>query len=127
MDLGGAHKMYNRMKKRIRNLKIEGKMQYLNIVVMVGLGLVTILALVGAFLLNDQTKEITGNWMKSIELAEEMKTLTMEYRMKQFGHSVSSTVTQFDDYEEELAEIEAKISAVATAYEDTITSDVHKE
>ena len=118
--------MYNQMKNRIRNLKIEGKMQYLNIVVLVGLGLVTILALVGAFLLNAQTKEITANWMQAIELGEEMKTLTTEYRMKQFGHSVSSTVTQFDDYEEELAEIQARISEVATAYEATVTSSENK-
>lgn len=119
--------MINQMKNRIRNLKIAGKMQYLNIVVMLGLALITVLALFGAFILNAQTKEITSKWMQAIELAEEMKTLTTEYRMKQFGHSVSSTVTQFDDYEEELSEIQARISEVAIAYEDTITTGENQE
>lgn len=115
--------MNKRMKNHIRNLKIAGKMQYLNIVVLIGLSLVTALALIGAFLLNSQTKEITGNWMQAIEYAEEVKMLTTEYRMKQFGHSVSSTVTQFDDYEEELAGIETQILEVTAAYEGTITSN----
>ena len=117
----------NQMRRRIKSLKIEGKMRYLNLVVLIGMGLVTFWALVGAFTLNLQTKEITGNWMQAIELAEEMNFLTSEYRMKQFGHSVSSTATQFDTYEAELAEIEARILEIEEAYEDTITSNVDRE
>ena len=112
---------------RIKNMKIEAKMNYLNRAVLIGLALVTFWAIVGLFTLNGQTKEITGNWMKAIELAEEMNALTSEYRMKQFGHAVSSSVSQFDAYEAELAEIETRIEQIEEEYEKTITSDVDKE
>ena len=64
--------------------------------------------------------------MKAIELAEEMNFLTSEYRMKQFGHAVSSSVTQFEAYEAELAEIAARITEIEEEYEKTITSDVDR-
>lgn len=117
----------SRMQTRVRNLKIEGKMKYLRSAVFISLTLVAFWALVGAFTLNAQTTEITENWMSAIELAEEMNFLTSEYRMKQFGHSVSSSVTQFDAYEEELAGIEARILEIEMAYEKTISSDVDRE
>jgi len=119
--------MNNKMKERVRNLKVEGKMKYLNGAVLIGMALVTIWSIVGLVTLNAQTKEITGNWMTAIELAEEMNYLTSEYRMKQFGHAVSSSVTQFDAYEAELDEIEARILEIEAAYEKTITSEVDKE
>lgn len=124
--LGGSSIM-GRMEKRIKNLKIQSKMKYLGNTALISMLLIAFWALVGAVTLNGQTKEITGNWMQAIELAEEMNYLTSEYRMKQFGHSVSSTATQFDNYEAELAEIEARILEIETAYEKTITSDVDRE
>ena len=116
-----------RMEKRIRNLKIQGKMKYLSNTVLISMLLIAFWGLVGAVTLNGQTKEITGNWMLAVELAEEMNFLTSEYRMKQFGHSVSSSVTQFDAYEAELEEIENRILEIEVAYEKTITSNVDRE
>jgi len=116
-----------KMERRIKNLKIQSKMKYLGNTALISMLLIAFWALVGAVTLNGQTKEITGNWMQAIELAEEMNFLTSEYRMKQFGHSVSSTSAQFDNYETELAEIEARILEIEAAYEKTITSDVDRE
>ena len=116
-----------KMEKRIRNLKIQGKMKYLSNTVLISMLLIAFWGLVGAVTLNGQTKDITGNWMQAIELAEEMNFLTSEYRMKQFGHSVSSSVTQFDEYEAELQEIQNRILEIEVAYEKTITSNVDRE
>ena len=116
-----------KMKARIKNMKIEAKMNYLNRAVLIGLALVAFWAILGLFTLNSQTKEITDNWMKAIELAEEMNALTSEYRMKQFGHAVSSSVSQFEAYEAELADIAARIEVIEEEYENTITSDVDRE
>ena len=116
----------SKMQERIRGFKIERKMNYLNRAVFLGLALVNIWSLIGLGTLNAQTNEITGNWMKAIELAEEMNYLTSEYRMKQFGHAVSSTNAQFEAYEAEIAEIEVRIEEIETEYEKTITSEVDR-
>lgn len=115
------------MEKRVRNLNIKGKLNYLTKMILGGLLIVSLMSIVGTSTLNGQTKEITGNWMLAIELAEEMNYLTSEYRMKQFGHVISSTEAQFTDYETELAEIEAKIQAIEEQYETTISSDTDQQ
>lgn len=116
-----------KLKAKIKNMKVRGKMLFLDKVVFVGLFFVMLWAVIGASTLNGQTKEITQNWMKAVELAEEMNFLTAEYRMKQFGHIVSTDSSQWDIYEEELAAIDIRIKEIEEEYAKTISSDEDRE
>ena len=108
---------------KIRALRIKDKLGYLTKAYTIGLIASAIIAIVGAFVLNNQTSKIAHEWVPAIELAEEMNYLTSEYRLKQFGHVISSTEEQFSTYEKELDEISARIDEVAEEYVATITSE----
>ncbi len=113
----------NALKDKIKGLRIKDKLGYLTKAYTIGLIIAAVVGVIGAFMLNAQTKAIANNWVPAIELAEEMNYLTSEYRMKQFGHVISSTEEHFSSYEKELEEISARIEEIETAYEDTISSD----
>ncbi len=120
----GGLQMMDKMREKIRHMKVADKLGYLTKTFVIGLGIVTIWALIGMVTLSNQTKDITSNWMVAIELAEEMNFLTSEYRLVQFEHAVATTEAEFTEYEAELAAIEAEIEEIEHAYEGTITSDV---
>ena len=113
----------NALKDKIKGLRIKEKLNYLTKAYTIGLIVATVVAIVGAFVLNAQTKTIANDWMPAIELAEEMNYLTSEYRAQQFGHVISSTEEQFSEYEANLEQIEARIEEIETAYKDTIDSE----
>ena len=111
------------MTEKVRHLKIKEKLAYLTKAYTIGLVVSAVIAIVGAFVLNLQTNTIAHELVPAMELAEEMNYLTSEYRMKQFGHVISSTEEQFSSYEKDLEEIDARVSEIVKEYADTITSD----
>ena len=113
--------------EKIRNLKIKEKLGYLTKAYTIGLIVSALIAVAGALILNIQTNTIAHKWVPAIELAEEMNYLTSEYRMKQFGHVISSTEEQFSTYERELNEIDARIAEIEKEYQATIETDRDKE
>ena len=113
----------NKMEQRIRNMKIKDKLGYLTRQYTLGLILSAIVAVACAAMLNYEINSIANSWLPAIELAEEMNYLTSEYRMKQFGHVISSTEDQFVAYETELAEISARIAEIEKEYANTIDSE----
>ena len=52
-----------------------------------------------------------------------MNYLTSDYRMRQFGHAISSTEAQFLGYEKEIEQAEKRIEEVIKEYENTISSE----
>ena len=117
----------NKMKELIRNKKIKDKLAYLTKQYTIGLILSAVVAVIGAVALNYQTDSIANSWMSAIELAEEMNYLTSEYRLTQFEHAVSITQADFEKYEAELEELQARIEEVEHAYKGTIESDRDKQ
>ena len=109
--------------EKIKNLKIKDKLAFLTKAYTIGLVVSAVIAIAGALVLNFQTNTIAHEWVPAIELAEEMNYLTSEYRMKQFGHVISSTEEQFSSYEKELDEIDARIAEIVKEYADTVSSD----
>ena len=113
--------------EKIRNLKIKEKLGYLTKAYTIGLIVSALIAVAGALILNIQTNTIAHKWVPAIELAEEMNYLTSEYRMKQFGHVISSTEEQFSTYETELGEILERIAEIEKEYQETIETDRDRE
>lgn len=108
--------------KKMKGLKVKAKLTYLTRAFIIGLIILDLLAITGAFLLNNQTNKLTDEWLVAVELAGEMNYLTSDYRMRQFGHAISSTEQMFSDYEKEIEESGKRIEEVIKEYEKTISS-----
>ncbi len=115
------------MKEHIKNLPIKKKLNFLTNAFIIGLAVLGIAACLGAFILNAQTTSLADDWLVAVELAGEMNSLTSEYRMKQYGHVVSSTKEEFTMFEQEIERLDKEIEAVRTAYEKTISADTDRE
>ena len=116
----------NGLKERIRNTHIKGKMSFLTTIFIGALIILSGAAILGAFLLNSQTKKLSENWMASVELAGDMNAKTAEYRMKQYGHVISSTEEELAMFEKELEEIGKEIERIRDEYKETISSEKDK-
>ena len=108
--------------KKMKGLKVKAKLTYLTRAFIIGLIILDLLAITGAFLLNNQTNKLANEWLVAVELAGEMNYLTSDYRMRQFGHAISSTEKMFSDYEKEIEESGKRIEEVIKEYEKTISS-----
>ena len=115
------------LSKKMKGLKVKDKLTYLTRAFIIGLIILDLLAITGAFLLNQQTTKLADEWLVAVELSGEMNYLTSDYRMRQFGHAISSTEEQFSAYEKEIEEAGARIEEVIQEYEKTISSEEDEE
>ena len=94
------------------------------------IGIMSILglgALLGAFVLNSQTRELSNNWMVANNIIADLDYLTSEFRLKQYHHIVSETDEEYNQIEKEVEEINQKIEGQMQAYRSTIQSDVDRQ
>lgn len=74
-----------------------------------------------------QVRRITENWSPALAKVMEMDTLTSDYRMKQYGHLVSTTEDEMAGFEKELSEIEANIETVSAEFEALLSEQRERE
>ena len=115
-----------KLREKIKNGAIKWK---LNLMVKVAVILMCILgigALIGAWELNQQTKEV-HSWMIANNIIAELDYLTSEVRLKQYAHVVSDTNAEFDQHEAEIAALLEQINGLMDDYTATITSDTDRQ
>ena len=111
-----------KLREKIKNSAIKWK---LNFMVKVAIGLMAVLglgALIGAWELNSQTKELHDNWMNANNIIAELDYRTSEVRLKQYAHVISSSTAEFNQHEQEIEELKKQISVLMAEYELTISS-----
>ena len=116
-----------KFREKFKNGAIKWK---LNFMVKVAIGLMAILgigALVGAWELNVQTKELHDNWMNANNIIAELDYLTSEVRLKQYAHVISSSTAEFSQHEAEIESLKAQINENMVAYELTISSTTDRQ
>ena len=74
-----------------------------------------------------QVRRITENWSPALAKVMEMDTFTSDYRMKQYGHLVSTTEGEMAEFEKELSEIEANIETVSAEFEALLSEQRERE
>lgn len=111
------------LQERIMHMNVEKKLSFFRSIMIVATIVLGLVGVIGAFLLNQQTSNISKNWMVAVELAGDMNYLTSDYRMRQYGHVISSTEEQFAGYEQQLEELAVQIDEACAEYETTITSE----
>ncbi|MBR5579370.1 MAG: MCP four helix bundle domain-containing protein [Lachnospiraceae bacterium] len=116
-----------KMETMLRTKNVKWKLGFMA-KVMIGISAVLgIGALIGAFELNLQTRELSENWMVANNIIADLDYLTSEFRLKQYHHIVSDTEEEYLAVEAEVKEVNEKISEQIESYRKTISSETDKK
>ena len=106
--------------KKLRDVPMKKKLSALSKIFIVGMILIAVFAAVGLWMVKAQAGSITGNWMPSAILAEDLKGLTADFRILQYGHIVSGSEETRKNYEKEMEQLLAEIDERTALYESYI-------
>ena len=98
-----------KIKKRITNLKVAGKLKVYRMSVLVMTVFLVLVALISTVVIRSNIEKITKVWSPSLEYLQDLETMTARYRIKQYQHLVSSDAATMNSCEEEIQKLESQI------------------
>ena len=98
-----------KLKKRIANLKVAGKLKLYRITVLVMTLFLMLVALISTLVIRSNIEKITEVWSPSLEYLQDLETMTAKYRIKQYQHLVESDAAVMNSCEEEIKKLESQI------------------
>lgn len=98
-----------KIKKRIANLKVAGKLKVYQMTVLVMTLFLVLVALISTVVIRSNIEKITKVWSPSLEYLQDLETMTARYRIKQYQHLVSSDEAVMNSCEEEIKKLESQI------------------
>ena len=98
-----------KIKKRIANLKVAGKLKVYRMTVLVMTLFLVLVALISTLVIRSNIEKITEVWSPSLEYLQDLETMTARYRIKQYQHLVSSDAATMNSCEEEIQKLESQI------------------
>ena len=98
-----------KIKKRIANLKVEGKLKVYQMTVLVMTLFLVLVALISTLVIRSNIEKITEVWSPSLEYLQDLETMTAKYRIKQYQHLVESDAAVMNSCEEEITKLESQI------------------
>lgn len=116
-----------KMNELLMKKNVSGKLRYMVQVMLVLISVMGIGAIIGAVLLNRQTRDLSHNWMVANNIIADLDYLTSEYRLKQYHHIVSDTEEEFKEVENALAVVNKDIQTGIEEYRETIKSETDKK
>ncbi|MFR8273696.1 MAG: methyl-accepting chemotaxis protein [Roseburia hominis] len=98
-----------KIKKRITNLKVAGKLKVYRMTVLVMTLFLVLVALISTLVIRSNIEKITKVWSPSLEYLQDLETMTAKYRIKQYQHLVESDAAVMNSCEEEIKKLESQI------------------
>ena len=98
-----------KIKKRIANLKVAGKLKVYQMTVLVMTLFLVSVALISTLVIRSNIEKITEVWSPSLEYLQDLETMTAKYRIKQYQHLVESDAAVMNSCEEEIKKLESQI------------------
>ena len=98
-----------KIKKRIANLKVAGKLKVYQMTVLVMTLFLVLVALISTLVIRSNIEKITEVWSPSLEYLQDLETMTAKYRIKQYQHLVESDAAIMNSCEEEIQKLESQI------------------
>ncbi len=98
-----------KIKKRITNLKVAGKLKVYRMTVLVMTLFLVLVALISTLVIRLNIEKITEVWSPSLEYLQDLETMTAKYRIKQYQHLVESDAAIMNSCEEEIQKLESQI------------------
>ena len=112
-----------KIKKRIANLKVEGKLKVYQMTVLVMTLFLVLVALISTLVIRSNIEKITEVWSPSLEYLQDLETMTAKYRIKQYQHLVSSDAATMNSCEEEIQKLESQIKDTGAKLNKIIEAD----
>ena len=98
-----------KIKKRIANLKVAGKLKVYRMTVLVMTLFLMLVALISTLVIRSNIEKITEVWSPSLGYLQDLETMTAKYRIKQYQHLVESDAAVMNSCEEEIKKLESQI------------------
>lgn len=98
-----------KIKKRIANLRVAGKLKLYRMTVLVMTLFLVLVALISTVVIRSNIEKITKVWSPSLEYLQDLETMTAKYRIKQYQHLVESDAAVMNSCEEEIKKLESQI------------------
>ena len=112
-----------KIKKRITNLKVAGKLRVYRITVLVMTLFLVFVALISTLVIRSNIEKITEVWSPSLEYLQDLETMTAQYRIKQYQHLVESDDAVMNSCEEEIQKLESQIQDTTVNLDAIISAD----
>ena len=112
-----------KIKKRITNLKVAGKLRVYRITVLVMTLFLVFVALSSTLVIRSNIEKITEVWSPSLEYLQDLETMTAKYRIKQYQHLVESDDAVMNSCEEEIQKLESQIQDTTANLAAIISAD----
>lgn len=106
-----------------RNLKLATKLGLGFFIVLLLMAIMGAVSLLEMGKVNQQSTEISTNWMPSINFVHQMNTATSDYRIAELNHVLSETPEKMAQYEKDMEAAFAQINTSRDSYEKLISSD----
>ena len=112
-----------KIKKRIANLKVAGKLKVYRMTVLVMTLFLVLVALISTLVIRSNIEKITEVWSPALEYLQELETMTAKYRIKQYQHLVESDDAVMTSCEEEIQKLESQIEDTDANLEAIMSAD----
>ena len=112
-----------KIKKRIANLKVAGKLKVYRMTVLVMTFFLVLVALISTLVIRSNIEKMTEVWSPSLEYLQDLETMTAKYRIKQYQHLVESDVAIMNSCEEEIQKLESQIQDTGENLDAIINAD----
>lgn len=112
-----------KLKKRISNLKVAGKLKLYRITVLVMTLFLMLVALTSTLVIRSNIEKITEVWSPSLEYLQDLETMTAQYRIKQYQHLVESDTAIMNSCEAEIQKLESQIQDTSANLDAIIAAD----
>ena len=112
-----------KIKRRIANLKVAGKLKVYRVTVLVMTFFLVLVALISTLVIRSNIEKMTEVWSPSLEYLQDLETMTAKYRIKQYQHLVESDTAAMNSCEEEIQKLEKQIKDTSANLDAIITAD----
>ncbi len=112
-----------KIKKRIANLKVAGKLKVYQMTVLVMTFFLVLVALISTLVIRSNIEKITEVWSPSLEYLQDLETMTAKYRIKQYQHLVESDAAVMNSCEEEIQKLESQIQDTSAKLDAIMSAD----
>ena len=112
-----------KIKKRITNLKVAGKLKVYRMTVLVMTLFLVLVALISTLVIRSNIEKITEVWSPALEYLQELETMTAKYRIKQYQHLIESDEAAMNSCEEEIQNLESQIKDTAANLDAIMSAD----
>ena len=113
-----------KIKKRIANLKVAGKLKVYRMTVLVMTLFLVLVALISTLVIRSNIEKITEVWSPSLEYLQDLETMTAKYRIKQYQHLVESDAAVMNSCEEEITKLESQIEDTGAKLDAIISAGI---